>query len=95
MIDQNKLVCPNCYHIGMAKKGFCTKSGKQRYGCKKCRYLTIHPICDADHDIIRENVRLSKQKQRAQDKNRIQNKAFREHARIENAIEEYNKIQEA
>ena len=34
---------------------------------------------------------MSKQKQKAQDNNRIYNKAFREHARIENAIEEYTK----
>ena len=91
MIDQKKLVCPNCYHIGMSKKGKCSSTGKQRYGCIKCRLLTVHPIWDADHDIIRENVRLSKQKQRAQDKNRIERKAFREHSRIENAVEEYTK----
>ena len=91
MIDPKKLVCPNCYHIGMSKQGFCAKTDKQRYGCKSCRSKTVFPIWDADHDIIRENVRLSKQKQRAQDKNRIHNKAFREHARIENAVEEYTK----
>ena len=91
MIDPKKLVCPNCYHIGMSKQGFCAKTDKQRYGCKSCRSKTVFPIWDADHDIIRENVRLSKQKQRAKDKNRIHNKAFREHARIENAVEEYTK----
>tara|TARA_Y100001963_G_scaffold82701_1_gene114649 strand:- start:2459 stop:3610 length:1152 start_codon:yes stop_codon:yes gene_type:complete len=69
----------------------CSSTGKQRYGCIKCRHLTVYPIWDADHDIIRENVRLSKQKQKAQDKNRIHNKAFREHARVENAVEEYTK----
>ena len=74
----------------MTKEGF-TKEGKQRWSCKVCRVKTVFPICDADHDIIRENVRLSKQKQRAQDKNRIFNKAFREHARVENAVEEYSK----
>ena len=45
----------------------------------------------ADKDILESNVRLSKQKQRIQDLNRIQNKSFREHARIENALVEYNK----
>ena len=37
------------------------------------------------------HIGLSKQKQKAQDKNRIFNKSFREHARIENAVEEYSK----
>lgn len=44
-----------------------------------------------DKEIIATNVRLAKQKQAAQDNNRISNKAFREHARIENALEAYNK----
>lgn len=41
-------------------------------------------------DIITENVRLAKQKQGHQDRNRIANKSFREYARIENALEPYN-----
>ena len=45
----------------------------------------------ADKEIIEYNVRLAKQKQKAQDLNRISNKAFREHARIENSLLEYNK----
>lgn len=44
-----------------------------------------------DKELIEENVRLGKQKQKLQDRNRIQNKSFREHARIENAVEEYQK----
>jgi predicted phosphodiesterase len=44
-----------------------------------------------DKEIIQENVKLSKQKQRAQDQNRIANKSFREYARVENAVAEYNK----
>ena len=90
MVSPKELICPNCYHIGMNKEGF-SREQKQRYGCKACRSKTVFPICDADHDIVRENVRLSKQKQKAQDKNRIFNKSFREHARIENAVEEYSK----
>lgn len=45
----------------------------------------------ADKDIISENVRYKKQTQKFQDLNRIGNKSFRDHARIENSIEEYNK----
>ena len=44
-----------------------------------------------DKDIIKHNVKLAKQKQRAQDLNRIANKSFREYAREENALMEYNK----
>ena len=91
MVDPKKLVCPSCYHIGLSKQGKCADTGSQRYGCIKCRSKTIYPLWDVDHDVIRENVRLSKQKQKAQDNNRIQNKAFREHARVENAVEEYSK----
>jgi len=91
MVDPKKLACPTCYHIGLSKQGRCAVTDKQRYGCIKCRCKTVHPLFDTDHDILIENVRLSKQKQKAQDKNRIQNKAFREHARIENAVEEYSK----
>lgn len=44
---------------------------------------------DRDAEIVAENVRLAKQKQGAQDRNRISNKSFREYARIENAVEGY------
>ena len=37
-----------------------------------------------------ENVKLSKKVQKQQDMNRIKNKSFREHARIENAVTELN-----
>ena len=44
----------------------------------------------ADKDLIEYNIRLAKQKQRFQDLNRIERKAFREDARLENALVEYN-----
>jgi len=43
----------------------------------------------ADREIIVENVKLAKQKQKNQDINRIERKAFREHARLENAVAVY------
>lgn len=43
-----------------------------------------------DLEVIAENVRLQKSVQRNADLNRIQNKSFREHARIENAVTAYN-----
>lgn len=43
-----------------------------------------------DEEIIKENVRLAKSKQRFMDSNRIERKSFREYARMENALTEYN-----
>lgn len=44
--------------------------------------LTINP----DEQIIAENIKLAKAKQKLQDTNRIERKSFREDARIENSI---------
>jgi len=52
---------------------------------------TIVHYLIADKDIVHYNIKLAKQKQRFQDLNRISNKAFREDARLENALVEYNK----
>lgn len=40
-----------------------------------------------DKEIVIENVKLAKGKQKLQDQQRIERKSFREHARIENAVE--------
>ena len=85
------LVCPNCFSSQVIKQGFDDKTGRQRYGCKKCRSKTVHPLQPDDVEIIQSNVKLAKQKQSYQDLTRIERKAFREYARIENAISEYNK----
>lgn len=45
----------------------------------------------ADDDIVQENVKLAKQKQRLQDLNRIERKAFREQVREDNSLAEYTK----
>lgn len=50
---------------------------------------TLNP--DRIEEILSENVRYKKEKQKAQDNNRIKDKAFREYARVENAVEEYGK----
>ena len=55
---------------------------------KKIREV-IHYLI-ADKDIIEYNIRLAKQKQKFQDLNRIERKAFREGSRQENALVEYN-----
>ena len=43
-----------------------------------------------DHEIVTSNIRLAKQKQQFQDSNRIERKAFREYARVENAVAQYS-----
>ena len=43
-----------------------------------------------DYETVETNVRLAKQNQALVDRNRIKDKAFREHARIENAVLSYN-----
>jgi predicted phosphodiesterase len=43
-----------------------------------------------DKELLKSSVKLAKQKQKAQDLNRIERKSFREHARIENAVSEYS-----
>ena len=80
------LACPICYNATLTKCGW--DSGKQRYKCTGCGRKTQRPI--EDLELLRENVKYRKEKQRAQDVNRIERKGFREHARIENAVEAYS-----
>lgn len=61
---------------------------KQLY-CNSCKKYSTIEIKDVDRELIEQNVRFKKQTQKYQDTNRIERKAFRENARIENAIEEY------
>jgi len=45
----------------------------------------------ADQEIVTTNVKLAKKEQKQRDNNRIERKAFRQDARIENAVAEYAK----
>tara|TARA_Y100000310_G_C20654718_1_gene801382 strand:- start:28 stop:1227 length:1200 start_codon:yes stop_codon:yes gene_type:complete len=83
------LICPNCYSRQIIKRG--QENNKQRYGCKKCNQRTQYPLSPDDVEILKENVKLAKQKQSYQDLNRIERKTFREHARVENAVSRYGK----
>ena len=83
------IVCPNCFSMQLRKEGL--MKGKQRYLCKKCNYKTVHPLESGEAEVLKENVKLAKQKQSFQDLNRIERKAFREYARVENACAKYNK----
>ena len=93
--------CPECGSenwiysgYGHKKKGETTKP--QQFFCKDCgatftdkKVLDQFPECDLE--LLRENIKLAKRTQRFQDSNRIERKAFREYARIDNAVAEYNK----
>ncbi len=83
----NQIVCPKCYNTGMIKSGW--YKDRQRYECKVCGHRATNVI--EDFDLLKENVKLAKQKQSAQDLNRIERKSFREHARVENAVSKYTK----
>lgn len=52
---------------------------------------SISTLFETDEELLETNVRYKKQQQKFQDLNRIERKTFREDARIENAISEYNK----
>ena len=81
------MFCPNCHSDKMIKSGY--YEDKQRYQCKICDYRTSYPI--ENLELVKENVRLAKQKQSAQDLNRIERKSFREYARVENAVSQYTR----
>jgi len=87
-VDGYILACPSCDSKDLIKKSRQKNydgSYKQRYMCKNCGSRTVNPTL-LDKDIVKSNVQLAKQKQSAQDINRIERKGFREHARYENAI---------
>lgn len=85
------IICPRCNSSDCVKKGLRKNKNenKQRWLCNSCGYSMSTPLY-LDKEVIVENVRLAKQKQAAQDRNRIANKSFREYARLENALKEYN-----
>jgi predicted phosphodiesterase len=56
------------------------------YPRSRCRRRPCSPL---DRDLLTFNVRLAKMRQALLDTNRIERKAFREHARIENAAAAY------
>jgi len=92
--------CPNCQSVNWVYQGYHTYKGEkekaQQFRCKDCGKVfadrtILDQFPDYDIDLLRENIRLAKKTQRFQDSNRIERKAFREYARIDNAVAEYNK----
>jgi len=67
----------------------------QRFFCKDChrefRDTDILPqMPGVDIELLRENIKLAKQKQRFEDSNRVERNAFRDYARLENATSDYS-----
>lgn len=58
-------------------------------GWTKAKFFANRSIYDIE--IITENVKLAKQRQKFMDSNRIERRSFRDFARIDNALEEYSK----
>ena len=81
------MFCKHCHSSKLTKAGF--DNDRQRWECGICGHKSVFVI--ENLELIQENVRLAKQKQSAQDINRIERKSFREYARVENAVSEYNK----
>jgi|TARA_R100000329_G_scaffold136248_1_gene116900 predicted phosphodiesterase/ribosomal protein S27AE len=78
--------CPKCGSGNLIKHGLNDASKpKLRWKCNECNYKTVSPVL-GEPDIIKESVKLAKQKQSFQDRNRIERKTFREFARLDNAV---------
>jgi len=88
----DNITCPYCGSEHCIKKAWRSNKTKKRYLCKECGKTFTVKFTTTDLDIIRrENVKLAKQRQKWMDTQRIERKSFREYARIENALIEYNK----
>lgn len=64
--------------------------GKEQDSLRRSISRIIHDS-EPDKELIVENVRLAKDKQKLQDVQRIERKSFREDARIENAVTQFGK----
>ena len=81
------LSCPKCGSGNLIKNGLndARRKPKPRWKCNDCSYKTVTPVL-GEPDMVRESVKLAKQKQSFQDRNRIERKTFREYARLDNAV---------
>jgi predicted phosphodiesterase/predicted RNA-binding Zn-ribbon protein involved in translation (DUF1610 family) len=81
------LSCPKCGSGNLIKNGLndARRKPKPRWKCNDCSYKTVTPVL-GEPDMVRESVKLAKQKQSFQDRSRIERKTFREYARLDNAV---------
>lgn len=88
------LKCSICNSTNTIKKGNISIY-KKRILCKDCgKWSTItithEDETNVDFDIINENMRLKKELQKTQDRNRIERKSWRAESRVDNVIQELN-----
>lgn len=82
--DGHAIACPSCGSNNLIRNG--SNRYGERYRCRDCNsYCSERTAVYADPSMLEEGVRLAKQNQRLQDRNRVERKKFREYARIENA----------
>ena len=83
--------CPKCGSTKLIHKGVRknTSGDVQRYKCKECKWAGSG-IEYADEALIKGTVKLATKAQRLQDAQRVERKAFREHARVFNCYESLN-----
>ena len=83
--------CSQCSSGNVVKNGHQTEAqGKrQRYKCLDCK-CTRTDFLKLDPENLKANIRLARDKQRLQDSNRIERKAWRGIARLDNALKAYN-----
>jgi len=91
--------CPRCGSDNWKYSGYTRikDSGEkaQRFFCKDCRkeFLDkdiLSQFSDIDLELLRENIRLAKQRQRFEDSNRVERQSFRNYGRLDNAVSDYN-----
>lgn len=94
------LICPECSSENIKKDGFRKYTSgftKQVYECKDCgkNFAQKNETSEIDEmpdgEIVGQNIKLAKSNQKFQDLNRVERKSFREYARLENSLVEYNK----
>lgn len=94
-----KIICPRCQANNWKYSGYTRikDSGEkaQRFFCKDCRkeFLDkdiLSQFSDIDLELLRENIRLAKQRQRFEDSNRVERQSFRNYGRLDNAVSDYN-----
>lgn len=96
-----KIKCPECGSSDWIYRGYKRpredeNTKAQLFYCKSCMN-TFHDekildqFPEVDLELLRENIRLAKKKQRFEDSNRLERKAFRDYARLDNATSDYSK----
>ena len=90
--------CPRCSSRAWIYRGHKRlKDGDdvQLFYCKDCGKtfhdeMILEQFPEVDLELLRQNIRLERKAQRFSDSNRIERRAFREYARLDNATSEYS-----